>query len=78
MTFRTFRWTSKESYSEEKGQEYHFDTHCPMCKSKDTITVKGPDLFNYNMGKSIQDAFPYLDSNKREKLMTGICCMEDE
>ena len=72
------RWTHKETFSDEKGQEYHFNTQCPTCKSKSIVSVKGPDLFKYNMGTSIQEAFPYLSRNKRERLMTGICCLNKE
>ena len=40
-------------------------------RQKHSVTVKGPDLFKYNRGAYIQDAFPYLSPKDREFLMTG-------
>lgn len=68
------RYTSyKETFN--KGQhEYHFTTiACPECKGTAEITVKGSDLFQYNQGAFIQNAFPYLSTADRERLMSGYC-----
>lgn len=48
---------------------------CPMCGgNQKEITVNGEDLFKYNQGAFVQDAFPYLSDGDREQLfMTGIC-----
>jgi len=40
---------------------------------KHSVTVKAPDLFKWNQGTYIQDAFPYLSAEDREFLKTGSC-----
>ena len=53
---------------------YRFVTiPCPACKTQDTIEVKGQDLFRYNQGAAINNAFPYLTPAQRERFISGLC-----
>lgn len=49
------------------------DTQCPICKEKDDITVLPSQHDKWVNGTLIQDAFPTLNADQREQLMTGIC-----
>lgn len=70
-----------ESFDETKSpsdptrHKYHFKVRCKGgCNELKEVTVNGSDLFDYNQGKFIQDAFPYLSTADREFLcMSGIC-----
>ena len=46
---------------------------CPFCGKKQIVTVKSEDYDKWENGELIQRAFPYLTSNERETLITGIC-----
>ena len=46
---------------------------CPVCGKKQVVTVKSEDYDKWENGELIQRAFPYLTSNERETLITGIC-----
>ena len=46
---------------------------CPICGKKQFVTVKSEDYDKWENGELIQRAFPYLTSNERETLITGIC-----
>lgn len=71
MTLRYSRYQEKFDGGE---QLYVFTTiPCPQCKASDEIEVKGRDLYRYNQGAFIQDAFPYLSPADRERLMSGYC-----
>lgn len=63
------------SYEEKfNPQRYAFTTiPCPKCGKQEVIEVQAPDLYKYNQGAFMQDAFPYLTPSQRERLMTGIC-----
>jgi hypothetical protein len=37
-----------------------------------TFRVKSKDLYDFFHGKHVQEAFPYLDDNEREFILTGI------
>lgn len=55
-------------------------TQCPTCKEKKDVPVK---LASYNSwmyhGMLIQEAFPELNDDDRERIMTGTCqkCWDD-
>ena len=56
----------------ENGEHtYTFTGPCVVTGNDYSVTVKGPDLFRYNQGESIQDAFPYLSRDDREFLISG-------
>jgi hypothetical protein len=59
-----------ESYEPE--HEYTFKGNCILSKEPVEITVKAKDLYKFNQGMYVQDAFPYLDSSQREFLLTGM------
>ena len=52
---------------------YNFKMNCIKCKSEHAVALKGSDLFQFNQGKYIQDAFPYISEGLREMMMSGIC-----
>lgn len=58
---------------------YRFTGPCRRCQKPQTVTVKGPDMFRYNNGTLIQDAFPYLNAGQREWCISGTCgpCFEE-
>lgn len=52
---------------------YILHTVCPICgKEHSTAIVKSQDWWDFNHGKHVQDAFPYLSVDDRELLITGI------
>ncbi len=48
-------------------------TRCPMCTDEEAITVDEADYDKWKGGMLIQKAMPYLNKDKRERLITGIC-----
>lgn len=47
---------------------------CPDCHGENFVEVYSDDIVRWKAeGAMIQDAFPYLDEDERELLMTGIC-----
>jgi hypothetical protein len=46
---------------------------CPDCKKVGRVEVEESDFYKWQKGELIQVAFPYLDSDQREMLMTGYC-----
>ena len=52
----------------------HILTRCPLCGRKATISVPSDDWIRFKFkGVHAQDAFPYLDADRREQLITGTC-----
>lgn len=48
-------------------------TVCPFCGSVSSVSVEKGDYLNWQAGMMAQDAFPYLSSEEREMLISGIC-----
>lgn len=46
---------------------------CPLCGEKNIIRVNSSDYDRWKNGELIQRCFPYLSSDERELLITGIC-----
>lgn len=46
---------------------------CPFCGSTNFISVYEEDFFDWRNGVLAQEAFPYLDADERELLISGIC-----
>lgn len=46
---------------------------CPDCKKVGRVEVEEADFYRWQKDELIQVAFPYLDSDQREMLMTGYC-----
>jgi hypothetical protein len=57
----------------EPEHTYTFTGKVRNTGKKHSVTVKGIDLFKYRQGEYIQNAFPYLNPDDREFLMSG--CM---
>ena len=60
-----------EAYSPE--HTYTFSGKSHISENIISVTVKAKDLFNFNQGAHIQDAFPYLTVDEREWMLTGMC-----
>ena len=55
-------------------------TVCPFCGVTHVITVRPDDYLAWRYdGVEARDAFPYLDVEEREMLISGICpdCWDD-
>ena len=48
-------------------------TKCPQCGAESEIHVNEHDYENYKNGDLVQNAFPYLSAEDREKLISGVC-----
>ncbi len=48
-------------------------TACPFCGHANEVEVNEIDYLDWQDGMLVQDAFPYLSANEREKLISGIC-----
>ena len=46
---------------------------CPECKKIEVIHVYTDDLIKYNNGMKATEAFPYLNIDQHERLISGIC-----
>ncbi len=48
-------------------------TTCPICGKVNEVNVKFEDYLRWQDGELVQNAFPYLNANDRELLLSGIC-----
>jgi len=48
-------------------------TRCPFCGRANEVEVNEDDYLDWQDGVLAQDAFPYLNANEREMLISGIC-----
>lgn len=48
-------------------------TRCPFCGHANFVEVNEDDYLDWQDGKLVQDAFPYLSADEREMLISGIC-----
>jgi hypothetical protein len=46
---------------------------CPKCHTVAILTVTTDEMAAYEAGALIQDAFPEMSKDDRERLITGIC-----
>lgn len=46
---------------------------CPWCGRQEEVAVTLGQAVAYSNGASIQEAFPQLNADDREKIKTGIC-----
>lgn len=51
----------------------HYETICPFCGSVHFIDIPLDRLFLWQSGMKVQDAFPDLSADDRERLISGIC-----
>ena len=49
------------------------DTQCPTCKEWKSISVSARKYRDWKYGDLIQNCFPDLDAEDRERLMSGFC-----
>ena len=48
-------------------------TCCPFCGRGNEVEVNEIDYLDWSDGELAQVAFPYLNANEREMLISGIC-----
>lgn len=60
-------------------KEVTITTTCPFCGHTNEVSVNENDYWDWQDGVLIQNAFPYLNADERESLITGICskCWDD-
>jgi hypothetical protein len=46
---------------------------CRVCQAEYTLFVNFQDMVEWEQGKYIQDAMPYLSAAERELLISGTC-----
>ena len=51
----------------------YITTVCPMCGESHEVTVYEDDYLRWCDGELAQVAFPYLNADEREMLISGIC-----
>jgi len=49
------------------------EVECLICGNVTEISVEINDYVDWQCGKLVQDAFPYLKADEREVLVSGIC-----
>lgn len=49
------------------------ETRCPFCGKTATVEVPVDGFIAWQFGATVQRAFPNLDANTRERLVSGIC-----
>lgn len=54
-------------------KEIFVETQCPFCGEKSKIFFNYLDWCDWTNGASAQVAFPYLSTDEREQLISGIC-----
>ena len=47
--------------------------HCPICGKLSTVKVEDEDYKKWQNGGLVQNCFPYLTSDEREVIVSGIC-----
>ena len=61
------------AYTNKKADIIVITCICPICGQEEEVPVYAEDYADWENGELIQNAFPYLSANQRERLMTGIC-----
>ena len=69
MTYHFQQCQYEEAYEPE--HTYTFTGECEETGRVVSVVLLGPDLFRFNQGEAIQNAFPYIDANHREWMMFG-------
>lgn len=54
-------------------QKINLETYCPICHQFHYVEVNERDFYAWQDGALAQDVFPYLSTNEREMLISGIC-----
>ena len=49
------------------------DVTCVICHETHVLGVNENDFLDWQNGKHVQNAFPYLSADEREMLISGIC-----
>lgn len=59
--------------SGKEVQMINLQVECRMCNSEHVITVSKEAYEKHKNGAHVQDAFPTLNANQRELLISGTC-----
>ena len=57
----------------KEGEYLATSKPCPKCAGTIQVEVSSKNLFDYNQGALIQNAFPNLTAEQRERFQTGYC-----
>lgn len=57
----------------KEGEYLATSKPCPECGETEQVKVSGKNLFDYNQGALIQQAFPHLSAEVRERFQSGLC-----
>ena len=63
----------------EDGGVIHVEVTCPFCSIVHDMYLDAGDFMVWQHGSLIQDAFPCMATEDRERLITGMCpkCWDD-
>lgn len=63
----------------DNGENYIVEIRCPFCGKQSFLSLPRNGLTAYQQGAFVQNAFPGLNADDREQIMTGICpaCWDD-
>lgn len=55
------------------------DFECPICHCPHSVEVDYRDFISWQKGTLVQKAFPYLEAEEREQIISNICpeCQKD-
>lgn len=59
--------------NKEFENPYPIAKRCPFCGKVSNVVVEVSDYKKWVGGEYVQNAFPYLNADQREILLTGIC-----
>jgi hypothetical protein len=57
----------------KEGEYLATSKPCPSCNQTTQVEVSSKNLFDYNQGALIQNAFPHLTPEVRERFQSGYC-----
>lgn len=57
----------------KEGEYLATSKPCPKCEGVISVEVSSQNLFDYNQGALIQQAFPHLTAEVRERFQSGYC-----
>ena len=55
------------------GDGSYITNNCPMCGRKHIFEVTTSDAVKWQQGMHVQNAFPYLNVDQREAIISGYC-----
>lgn len=62
----------EEGFPVRDHQMYIIVRECPFCQKPSRVRVPGEQLWKWEHGEFVQNAFPDLDAGQREQVLSGI------